>query len=253
MENIKRILPAFAILNVLPGISCEDDAFTGVVAASTVAGVLFCLVILVAVIFAIWRDAYRKIQLKRGRFKVPRSWIDQERLAKIEKRKRIKRQMKEQMKQKNAIKDKQNGGLDMEMNYLHRSRPQIPGSWRREVRHPNGYIVKEVPTLQRTVVLDNQQIIVDVVDNDSALWQRGHNPSGIRYSSLTNPSTAVPVSSRSDGDSSSVSSTSTARVKDKEKTPSVYIEAEVIEATIDFTNDGTIGDERELQERVTAF
>ncbi|CAG2228142.1 unnamed protein product [Mytilus edulis] len=253
MENIKRILSAFTILNVLQGIACEDDSFTGVVAASTVAGVLFCLVILAAVIFAIWRDAYKKVQLKRGRFKVPRAWIEQERLAKIEKRKRFKRQMREQIKQKHAIKDKQNGDLDMEMNNLHRTRPQIPGSWRRELRHPNGYIVKEVPTLQRTVVIDNQQVVVDVVDNDSALWQRGHNPSGIRYSSLTNPSTAVPLSSRSDGDSSSVSSSSTARVKDKGKHSSVYIEAEVIEASIDFTNDGVIGDDRELQERVTAF
>ena len=39
--------------------------------------------------------------------------------------------MKEQIKQKHAIKDKQNGDLDMEMNNLHRTRPQIPGSWRR--------------------------------------------------------------------------------------------------------------------------
>lgn len=77
------------------------------------------------------RDAYKKVQLKRGRFKVPRAWIEQERLAKIEKRKRFKRQMKEQIKQKHAIKDKQNGDLDMEMNNLHRTRPQIPGSWRR--------------------------------------------------------------------------------------------------------------------------
>ena len=63
---------------------------------------------------------------------MPRSWLDHEKLAKQERKQRIKRQIKEeQLRQKQSIKALQNGTNDMEMQYMHRSRPQIPGSWRR--------------------------------------------------------------------------------------------------------------------------
>lgn len=254
MEHFKRIYLIVLILNFVHGCLCEDKDLTGVIAASTVAGFLLCLVIIAAVIFTIWRDTYKKQQLRQGKIKIPRIWLEQDRLAKKQRRQRLKQHIKEQMKQKQLmVKPRPDGTVpDVEMNNIYRTRPQIPGSWRREIRHPNGYIVKEVPTLQRVPVAENhyaQAMVIDVTDDNPAVWQ----PSpGNQYTQPTASSIVIPQSARTEEDSSSQSSGSTTMAGNRLIRGSNDDE-EVIEATIDFTNDGAFGEENMIQENVTAF
>lgn len=253
MDYFTTIL--FIVLFCIKGVACEEDGLTGLIVAGTLSGVFLCCVIVMAVVFSLWKDAFNRHQLQKGKIKVPRSWLDKERLAKLAKKQQIKQQLKEHLRQKQMEKAKQNAAIDMEMQYMHRSRPQIPGSWRREVRHQNGYIVQEIPTLQRNVLVDNNHL-VSVVDNDRAVWHRSQDPTGLRYTQLSYPSTVVPISPRNDPDSSSSSgsSESTLKIIDKKRSKKAQRHDDtVIEATLDFTNDDDIPDDMELQERATAF
>ena len=260
MKDVQHIFIILVILNCVQGISCLDELY-GLITASVITGVLLCVLIVLAVLFAFWPNYKRRSQLEKGKCKIPRSYLDYERKAKYAQKQRFKQEMKFQMQQKRFEMKTLNGVHDMELQYVPRSRPEIPGSWRGEAPHTNGYIVSEASTPQRTNKLSG---------NGNVVWLQDQSPSERRYSDITNASTVIRIKPPCDMESSSLSSSdsadSTLKVSDKRRSKSAKHEDDVvIEATLEFRDedegivyvDGNdvqeTVDGNEVQETITSF
>ena len=102
--------------------------------------------------------------------------------------------------------------------------------------------------LQRVLVTENQYaqpMGVEVREGNPAVWQPSY--SSANPYAVSNSSIVIPQSARADADSSSQSSGSTTMAGDRLLKRSNQ-DDEIIEATIDFTNDGALGEENMIQE-----